>query len=475
MNAEDIIRDLAAFAIDTRYEDIPAPAVHEAKMLLMDSVGCALGALTTDKGKMTVALSKRQGGPPESSIIGIEGRVSASAATLANGELIGTIDYDATMAGGHAPPYVLPAPLALAESCGASGRDMILAMALGFELSARVAGAVQQSHGVGGLSFDSKGKKQEWSWGTRWGQAYSNFGAAAAAGRIIGLDQEKMVNALGIAGHLCQVLTHERYTMSGHRHMTKYGVPGWQSTGALDAALLAQMGYLGDATVFDAEEGFWKFVGYEEWHPDVMMKDLGKSWIFDRVNYKMYPCCGMHHGALNCLYTLLDREKITAEEISAIRVFSHPSVAQPCFTNPEVIDIPDAQFNPKYVFAVAAHRVRIGVEWQDRETMRDPKILEFGKKIECTPHPDFGRPGPGGQPLFINKVEVVARGKTFVEEVSGMRGGGDMAARNEKLVAKFRHNAVRALTPEMTEKALDGFLDLENVADMAVLMDLVTM
>jgi 2-methylcitrate dehydratase PrpD len=477
MNAEEIIRELASFATGAKYEDIPAPAMHEAKILFMDSIGCGLAALTTDKGKMTVALSKRLGGPPESSIIGISGRVSCSSAALANGELIGTVDYDATMHGGHAPPYVLPAPLAMAEYCHSSGRDMLLAIALGMELSARVAGAVQQSHGFGGLSFDKSGKRQQWSWGTRWGQAYSNFGAAAAAGRLIGLNTDKMVNALGIAGHLCQVLTHERYTMSGHRHMTKYGVPGWQNTGAIAAALLAEMGYLGDTTVFDAEEGFWKFVGYEEWHPDIMMKDLGKQWMFPHVNYKLYPCCGMHHGALDCLYRLLDREELVADEIEAIRVFSHPTVAQPCFTNPEVINIPDAQFNPKYVFSVAAHRVRIGVEWQDPDTMKDPKILAFGKKIECTPHPDFGRPGPDGRPQFISRVEVVARGKTFVEESNagprGMKRGTEL--KDEELVAKFRHNAARALTQDKTEQAIEGLLGLEKVADMSALMDLVTM
>ena len=69
-------RDLAAFAVETRYEDIPAQAMYEAKYLLMDTIGCALAALTTDKGKMTVALCKRYGGPPESSIIGVSGKVS---------------------------------------------------------------------------------------------------------------------------------------------------------------------------------------------------------------------------------------------------------------------------------------------------------------------------------------------------------------------------------------------------------------
>lgn len=467
MIIDNITHDLASFAINTRYEDIPAPAVHELKILLMDSIGCALAALTTDKGKMTVALSKRMGGPPESSIIGIGGKVSCNSAALANGELIGTVDYDATMAGGHAPPYVLPAPLAMAEVTGASGKDLILAMALGFELSARVAAAVQQTHGASGFTGTDK---QKFNWGTRWGQAYSNFGAAAGASRLLKLDHDKMTNALGIAGHLCQVLTHERYTMSAHRPMTKYGVPGWQNTGAVAAALLAQMGYLGDTTVFDSEEGFWKFAGYEEWHPDIMMADLGKKWIFPRVNYKLYPCCGMHHGTLDCLYKVINRYNIMPEEIDSITAYGHPTVAQPCFTNQEVIDIQDAQFNPRYVFAVAAHRVKIGVEWQDPSMMRDPKILEFGNKIKCIPNPDFGKKGPDGR-MLSSKIEIVARGKTFTEESSGSRGstrGTDLT--DEELVKKFRHNASRALTQDKIDNAVNALLNLEKLTDIAELM-----
>lgn len=473
MNTDNITHDLARFAINTRYEDIPAEAVDELKILLMDSIGCALAALTTDKGKMTVALAKRLGGPPESSIIGMKGKVSCGSAALANGELIGTIDYDATMAGGHAPPYVIPAPLAMAEITGASGKDTILAMALGLELSARVASAVQQSHGVGGLTGE---KKPTFSWGTRWGQAYSNFGAAAAAGRLLNLDRDQMENALGVAGHLCQVLTHERYTMSTHRHMTKYGVPGWQNTGAIDAVLLAQMGYLGDITVFDPEEGFWKFVGYEEWHPDIMMADLGKKWIFPRVNYKLYPCCGMLHGALDCLYTIIDRHHIMLEEIDSITAYCHPTVAQPCFVNPEITNIQDAQFNPRYVFAVAAHRVKIGVEWQDPDTMRDPKILEFGKKITCIPHPDFGKKGPDGLPLFLSKIEIGARGQTYTEESIGHRGSKrGTELKDEELVEKFRHNAARSLTQSKINSAVNAFLNLEKVADIAEVMENVSM
>jgi 2-methylcitrate dehydratase PrpD len=467
LNSEEMTSELAAFAINTRYEDVPDQAMYEAKYLLMDTIGCALAALTTDKGKMTVALSKRYGGPPESSIIGVTGKVSCASAAMANGELIGTVDYDATMAGGHAPPYVLPAPLAMAEVTGASGKELLSAWALGLEISARVASAVQQYHGAN----LSGSKKDTWSWGTRWGQAYSNFGAAAAAGRLIDLNQTQMENCLGLAGHFCQVLTHERFTMSTHRHMTKYGLPGWQNHGAVSAALLAQMGYLGDTDVFNPDEGFWKFVGYEEWYPEFIMTDLGKNWIFAEVKYKLYPCCGMLHGALDCLYKILEENDLKPEEIENITAYCHPTVAEPCFVNPEIINIPDAQFNPKYVFSVAAHRIKIGVEWQDEHVMRDPKILVFGKKITCLPHPEFGKKTADGRPVFSSKVEVNARGATFVEESTVPRGAAHgTLLTDDELIDKFRHNAQRVLTQDKIEEAVEALTNLEKVDNVNKVM-----
>lgn len=468
MNSEEITHELADFAINTTYEEVPAQDIYEAKYLLMDSIGCALAALSTDKGKMMVSLSKRYGGPQESSIIGVTGKVSCGNAAMANGELIGTVDYDATMAGGHAPPYVLPAPLAMAEAEGSSGKDLLFAWVLGLELSARVGSAVQQFHGVN----LSGSKKDTWSWGTRWGQAYSNFGAAAAAGRLINLNQTQMQNCLGLAGHFCQVLTHERYTMSAHRHMTKYGLPGWQNHGAVSAALMAQMGYLGDTDVFNPEEGFWKFVGYEEWYPEIMMADLRKNWIFASVKYKLYPCCGMLHGALDCLYKILDENSLKPEEIESITAYCHPTVAEPCFTNPEIINIQDAQFNPKYIFAVASHRVKIGVEWQDEHMMRDPKILDFGKKVTCLPHPDSNKKTRDGRPSFSSKVEVKARGTMFIEESASPRGAshGTLLS-DEELIDKFRHNAQRVLTQDKIKNAVEALTNLEHVDNVNEIME----
>ncbi|MDE3076765.1 MAG: MmgE/PrpD family protein, partial [Chloroflexota bacterium] len=137
-----ITRDLAAFAREIGWEDLPPAIVRETKLVLMEHIGTALGALTTDKGKMNVALGRRLGGPPECSVLGTADKVSASTAAFANGELTLTLDYSDIIAGGHDGAYVIPTVLAIAETVGASGKELILATALGLEISARLARAV---------------------------------------------------------------------------------------------------------------------------------------------------------------------------------------------------------------------------------------------------------------------------------------------------------------------------------------------
>jgi 2-methylcitrate dehydratase PrpD len=468
----NLTQELASFAVKTKYDDLPVSVVREAKLLLLDSIGCALAAITTDRGRMSLALAGRLGGPPESSIIGMAGKVSCNSAALANGELICTLDFDALMAGGHATPYIIPPSLAVAENIGASGKDLILATSLGYEISARLAGALQQ---LGG-GFEGP-KLEKFSFGERNGQAFFNFGAAAGAGKLLKLDRDKMLNALGVAGHLCQVLTQVRYTFSPHRYLSKYGVPGWQNTGAIMAVLLAEMGYAGDTTVLDPELGFWKFCGYGEWHPDKITEDLGQTWTFTRVRYKRYPVCGMLHTALDCFYSIIDRNNLMPKDIESIKAFCHPTVEFPAFMNREVSNIVDAQFNPAYIFAVAAHRVRIGVEWQDLDTMTNPKILEFGKRITCQAYPGFGKQRQKEPTTDLSRVEVVANGETFTEERTYSKGtsGTDTQMTEEELVEKFKHNASRILTQDKIESAVNYLLNLEKLTNISEFMKQITL
>ena len=136
-------QELARFVVEAKFEDLPAAVVHEAKRTLLDSIGCALAGIATDKGKIAISLARKLGGPPDSSIIGIGDKVSWCSAAFANGELINALDYDTILLPpGHVSPYVIPAPMAIAESINASGKDLILAIVLGHEIPPRISNAM---------------------------------------------------------------------------------------------------------------------------------------------------------------------------------------------------------------------------------------------------------------------------------------------------------------------------------------------
>ena len=289
------------------------------------------------------------------------------------------LDYSDIIAGGHDGTYVLPTVLAVAESIGASGKDLILASAVGLEISARLARAVGR-HNI----TPEDVKRQQTAQRGLTGNAYSNFGAAAGAGRLLKLDDDKMLHALGLAGHLTMVLSYSRWGAGGHKYMAKYGVPGWQSTGAVTSVLLAEMGYTGDTTVLDDQErGFTYIVGYPNWYPEEITVELGNNWIFNqKLHYKPYPCCGAFHSVLDCFYNIIEEHNLLPEEIESVKVLGAGGMSR------ELSSISSAQFNLQYNVAVAAHGITKGVEWVDPDTMNNPDILNFMDKVIGQPHPD---------------------------------------------------------------------------------------
>ena len=455
---DKVSQGLANFVESTQWKHLPDSSIQNMKMVLLDSIGCALAGITTDPGKMIIALGRRMGGSRESSIIGTGDKVSCVNAAFANGQLINTIDYDALMPGAHAPPYIIGPVLAMAESKKVSGKDLILAMAVGFEVGGRISGALSR-----GSTF-AEPDKEKLIWADRWGHASNNFGAAAGVGKIIKLNQDQILNCLGLAGHLCQVQTWIRYTMAEHRSMAKYGMPGWQNTGGVMAALLAEMGYIGDTTVFDDQEGFWKFVGYSEWRPESILKDIGRDWI-SRINYKPYPCCRMFQTELDCFIKIIEQNKLLPEDIDSVKIMGHPTLEAPAFTNRELNSIADIQFGPAYIFAMAANRVTKGVEWQDLETAKSPAIMNFSKKVSYGSYPEYGK-------TQISKVEVKAKGRVFREE----KPAADLhVLTTEELIQKYQHNASRILTQDKIENSIKLIMSLEKLENISELISEITL
>lgn len=464
----DITGELARFAVETELEDLPERVLHETKLLLLDHVGCALGGLSTERGRMAASHAREMGGPSASSIIGVDERVSPVEAAFANGELMVALDFSNIVAGGHDGLYVIPTLLAMAERAGASGEELLVATAVGQEISARIGRAL----GKHAVTKEAVRRMLEGERGVT-GNAYSNFGAAGGAGRLLGLDGETVTHALGIAGHLTQVLSYSRWGQTDESYMAKYGTPGWQDTGAVRATLLAERGYTGDVTVLDdPEHGFAWFAGYDHWDPEGIADDLGEEWWFNvRTHYKPYPCCGAFHCALDCFYTVLEEHDLAPDEIDHVTAYCRGEM----HGFPEG-GIEGRQFDPEYVFGVAALRVPRGPEWYAEETMNDPDVEAFGEKVTTVANPEYDEIRFEDPLSEAGAIEVEARGETYTEERRYRRGtsGTDAMLSDEELAEKFRRNADHVLPDEQVDRAIDLFLGLEDVEDATTLMDAVT-
>jgi len=466
---ENVLTGLARFSSELRFEHLPANVLRETKRMLLDSVGVALAAHAIDKGRMCTALSQRLGGAPEATILGAPGKVSASNAALANGELINALDYDALfIPGGHVAPYIVPAILAMAEAQNASGQDLIVALAIGNEVAMRV------TRGMSPMvrTVRDAQANQSYRWTNPYGGSRYNVGAAAGVGRLLRFDPARMAHALGLSGHHTQVPTHAKMSYTLPVPMSKYGTPGWQSTGAIVAALLAEMGYEGDTTLFDGKSGFWSFTGSDSWMPEKVLPELHEEWALLEQQYKPYPCCRVTHTCLDVFRTLQAEHRWVPEDIEKIVIFASAYAEKPHLQNKDVRNAMDAQFSAAYAMTMAAFGVPIGVEWLEPANYQAPRVRAFMERVTCHVHPQYTQKPLDDKLMILGRVEVTVAGKTHVGEASFARGtprpGFELT--NEELRQKFLHNGSRLFPQDRLQKAADGLLALETVERVSDLM-----
>ena len=241
--------------------------------------------------------------------------------------------------------------------------------------------------------------------------------------------------------------------------------------------LLADTGYLGDTTVLDTDRGFAFFTGYADWHPELLLDDIGKTWWFmHRLHYKPYPCCGAFHSAVDCFYDLIEQNNLDPNEIESVKLFMGSGANAKILTVKELENPSAAQFNPPYVIAVAAHRVNIGPEWHDKSTVRNPAILKFMEKVTVHPHPGYREMLLKDPLSALAKCEITARGKVFTAERNHRRGtlGTEAAPTEQDLIRKFQHNAERILTQDKIDRAVNMFLELDKIENISQLITEIT-
>lgn len=452
------------FAVEySDYDKLPSHVVQENKRVLLDGIGNALGGIASDKGKIGISMARNIGGVPEATLLGIGGKYAAPVAAFANAELLNGLDMDPVP---HIPPIVLPPVLAVAEAEGSSGKDFIAALSVGQEVSRRLSKVLLS---IMTTSIMKHGKTPD-----VFGNSNEHIiGAAVGNALLMGLNPEKIAQTIGISAYLCSLPVCRDWESTMPKSMIKYVPVSWMAQGSVQAAQLAKLGYTGNAYTLDSEYGFPMIYCREEgvWDPSKVLDKIGEDWFFTSYHYKPYPCCRYLHSILDCFYRLQNKHHFSPAEISEVRCHTSAFVAHPdqYAVNNQI----DAQFSGPYCIALAALNYKVGPAWQDKKALTDPWVQEFMRKVTMHVAPEYAKYRKKDMNTWYGRVEIEARGETFVEETLFSRGTNIDGWRltDEDFKERFRTCASVILPDYKIERAIELIMTLEEQPDLNELMN----
>jgi 2-methylcitrate dehydratase PrpD len=461
---QTIVEAFADFSCETDFSDLPPNVAAEAKRVLLDSIGCGLAGQDQLKGVVGRELADLSRGAGENAtVIGGGTPSSVFGAAFANAELISALDFDPVLAPGHVAPVVIPVALASGELAGASGKDVLTAIAVGHEISCRIALAMDSLRDVENGAIVQHPVV---------GYSCIVFGAAATSAKLMHLSISSTASAIGIAGSMAPVHSQGAWSMHTPFTTIKYMVAGMFTQTALTAAYMARFGHRGDLQMLDdAEFGFPRFIGTSRWDHQAITRNLGGEWLFPKLQtYKPYPHCRVLHGLMDTVISLTEQHDLRPEEIVQIRAWGESWHRQPVWLNTKIEHVIDAQNSMSHGLALAAHRIPPSKAWQDPAVVFDSSVMELMGKVVTNSHPQYSgylTEYPTTRPV---RVEIDARGTTFVEERSFPKGtpssDPSTTMSTDELVAKFRTNAKGTVADHDVDAVIAAVLNLEDVGDL---------
>jgi len=366
-------RLFAEYVVNLRYEDLSTEVIEKTKMHFLDTLGNILGAHETPWSRMVIDVVKQMKGEPQSTVLG-EGRYPMMTAALANGTMAHGIDADdsgARPSWAHPGSCIAPAAYAAAEAEHVDGRKLITALLAGYEVGCRVDSAAYP--GLRDRGFHATG-------------VVGTIGAAAAAGKIMGLDEGQMVNALGLAG--TQAAGLDEWLSSGD--MSKRLHAGKAAMNGVLAALLAREGYTGPSTVFEGKYGLLN-THAESYDPGRLTERLGEEYKILSCKFKPYACCHELCPPIRLALEAQKRHGFKPEDVEKIRIGLNHITAE---NQLKVAETPlHAQNHPAVAVAIALVEGKVFMK-EFFECYRDPRVVELGQKTEVYTDPEIDRVFP---------------------------------------------------------------------------------
>ncbi|AEA28305.1 MmgE/PrpD family protein [Pseudonocardia benzenivorans] len=434
---------IAEFGAALEYGDIPAEVLERARHLVLDAVGLAFAS--TAYGFPAVArdaLSALSAG--DHPVLAMPDRLDPRDAAVLNGVLIHGMDFDDTHipAVTHVTAAALPAALSAATTAGATTRDLLTAYVLGVEVSARVGlGGAGGFHDVGFHPTAVAGA----------------FGAAVAAGKLAGLDADRLVAAQGIVGSMSAGLL--EFLEDGS--WTKRQHPGWAAMCGITAASFARFGWSGPPAVYEGRFGLFNtHLAGRETDPGALGAGLGTQWELMRTAVKPYPICHFIHAFADAVLDLRAEHGLRPADIAAVRCAIHPVpgkvVCEPAEAKWAPRDEYDAKFSLPYVVSAALSRGRFGLAELEDEALHDTEILDLARRVSVSPDDESAFPR-----AYSGYVEIeLTDGRVLTRREQVNRGHDERPLTNAEIAEKFAGSMALVTDEATTERVRTAILGL---------------
>jgi 2-methylcitrate dehydratase PrpD len=444
--SEEATGVLAAFATSLTYEAIPDRVRNYCKDLLLDALACAVAGNAGEETHQLAALSSALAQSRESTVIGGD-RLSLAGATLLNGYLITAV----TMCDAHRPtmthvtPEVVPPALAIAERHALSGRDLLVALAAGFEVTTRI------GIGVDFAEFRARGWHGPGIFGP--------FGAAAAVGRLLRFDADAMSRAFGLAGSQAAGTFAAWGTPTVKFHQCRGALSG------LMAALLASEKFVATREFLTTPDGGLYNSYVSRSCPQAAVADLGQRWELEQIALRLWPAASSIQGMMTAMFDIVEKHKVDPAQVETLRI----ALSLPVFD----LHGNFAKYKGKFEALLSAHYVAAAI-LHDRELTLaqfepkrydDPKLRCFAERVKVRAEPSLR-----GVAALV-EVETIG-GKSLSAHCDQPLGAPENRLSRAQIEAKFRAYASGRLPQSHIEDAIDAVVRLEHVASARTLMDM---
>lgn len=430
-----------------RYEDLPAPVVRTLKHFLIDTLGVIGGAAEAPGiPQLNERLARWETIGSATGLLGAR-RYSPPTAAMANGAAAHALDFDDMhdFARVHTNCVVLPALLATAEDIGpVSGKDFLLALAIGTELHAR----------LGLVCYNSLGR------GWHPTMVLGTLCAGLAAGKLLKLDAEGLRNALGMSYHQA----------SGSAQSMRDGVltkrlgAGFAARAAVLGAFLASDGLTGTRETLEGTAGLFSLYERDEVKPELLMEDLGGAWRIQEYSFKPFPGCRCSHTSIG-LGIDLHNEGIRADDIESVEIrmseVNWLTVGIPYEVQRD--SVVHAQFNVSYSFARALIDGEVGLQSYKRGAITNPAVAAMARKIRVLADPAIGKTEIAPAIITLTFKD----GRRITVQKHAIKGSPADPMTEEEILEKFRGCMAFGLqaTPEASNSLADIIFNLENEPD----------